>query len=160
MLTEKEKRELETAEKRGWPVKWSSGEEKFIFAISGIRSLEVDASIFASVAANVQSLIAETGFSCELSGVVLFPIILNSQFTRKDFVRKKRDNSIFIGTNISYELWMKATKKRRHALAIQFCKNAFESIPEKRLSAESKATLIEMFDYDLTTMAKQKSVPV
>jgi hypothetical protein len=139
---------LDRAEQAGIPVNRAALQRKFNFTISGIVTPGIDISVFVRLGEVVTSLAERDGFTCELRSIVVFPIICNPEvYSRQDFVTPKRkEASYFVGRNIDIEVWKRARKAKRVALATSVLHASVQAITDTNLSLENKARLNSMID--------------
>lgn len=147
-LSKKELALLERVERAGGIVNRAALTRKFNFTLSGIVTPGVDIKVFIQLCEVVTSLAEQSGFICELSGIVVFPIITDpAVYSRADFMtHKRKDAGYFVGRNIDIEVWERARKARRIALATETLKSAVQAIPDKHLSPENKVRLMAMIE--------------
>lgn len=137
---------LDRVERAGGIVNRAALTRKFNFTLSGIVTPGVDIKVFTQLCEFVTSIAEESGFICELSGIVMFPIITDpAVYSRADFTtHKRKDSAYFVGRNINIDVWKRARKARRIVLASETLKSAVLAIPDKHLLSEHKMRLLTM----------------
>jgi len=145
-LSPREKQLLERAKRAGAPVNTAVPAHKFALTVSPVTTDGVEVGILARLGEDVTALAQAQGFACELSGVVLFPIVARAAvYSKEDFVTYKRaSNGYFVGRNIPFESWKRARVVGRLALAVKNFQSSLLAIPDKHLSADSKARLLDL----------------
>lgn len=143
-LSQRELRLLQRAQRAGAPVELVALKRKFSLTVSPISTHGIDTSILVRLGAAVTSLAEREGFQCELTGIVLFPIVASEDvYSKDDFVTHKRaSRGYFVGQNIAFDIWKRARAVRRLALAEQNFESSVGAIAERHMSAESKKRLI------------------
>lgn len=142
-------RELELtrrAQRAGAPVNMAALRRKFNFTVSPTTTVGVDASILIRLGARISELTQKEKFRCELSGVVLFPIILDTGTrARKNFVTHKRaSNGYFVGRNIDFLKWDDADPRERLKIASETFLQSLLAINDRHLAKTSKDHLRRM----------------
>lgn len=86
--------------------------------------------------------------SSPLTGVVVFPTILNPEIGgfMEDFVKNKKDGSVFIALNISHARWTKASPLEKVDLFAENISNAIGRVAKARLGAADRTTLLDMVE--------------
>jgi len=156
-LSQREIRLLERAQRAGAPVDMAALERKFNFTVSPITTHRVDTSVLIRLGAAVTALAEKEGFQCELTGVVVFPIIASADvYSRDDFVTHKRaSKGYFVGRNIAFDTWKRARAPRRLTLAVQNFEASVQAIPERYMSTESQIRLIALIHSAATRVAEE-----
>ena len=156
-LTAKELEMYRRYERNGGNVDWKALNRKFRFGIFGFADSAIDLSLFFEMSAIVEEIAEKDQFDCQLSVIVLCPIILTGEImTRADFVRYRRVyKKIEVGKNIDHGTWKKARRPKRIKLAEEFFKFALASIPDRHLPIERRNILLGMIEQ---AVAKVKPV--
>ena len=104
---------LVRSESRGNKVNWAAWVRKFSFTVSPVTTVGTDVAIPLRIGEVTNDLAHARDSSFELSGIVLFPTIADPRiFCRDDFITHKRSsNGYFIGRNIDYQLWKRASRE-------------------------------------------------
>lgn len=78
----------------------------------------------------------------------MFPIITNpAVYLGADFTtHKRKDAAYFVGRNIDIEVWKRARKARRLALATETLKLSVKAIPDRHLSPDCKLRPMTMIE--------------
>lgn len=156
-LSQREMRLLERAQRAGAPVDMAVLERKFNLTVSPVTTHGADTSLLVRLGAEVTALAEREGFQCDLTGIVLFPIIASADvYSRDDFVTHKRaSKGYFVGKNIAFETWKRARAPRRLALAVQNFESSVRAIAERHMSPESQTRLIALIHSAATKVAKE-----
>ncbi|SRR5258706_4062215 len=156
-LSQREIRLLERAKRAGVPIDLAALKRKFNLTVSPITTHGVDTSILIRLGSAVTALAEKEGFHCELTGIVLFPIIASSDvYSRNDFVTHKRaSKGYFVGQNIAFETWRRARAPRRLALVVQNFESSVHAIPDRHLSPANKTRLIALIDSAATKVGRE-----
>jgi hypothetical protein len=139
---------IERVERAGGSVDRAALARKFNFTLSGIVDAGLDYEVFVQLCSAVQKIVQEQDFKCDLTGIVVFPIILGpSGFSRDDFTtHKKKESAYFVGKNIDYDTWIRARRPKRIKLAVENIKSSVQAIPDKHLSIEKKMQIMIMIE--------------
>jgi hypothetical protein len=139
---------MERVERAGGSVDRAALTRKFNFTLAGIVDAGVDYKVFVQLCVLVQKIVQQQDFKCDLTGIVVFPIILGSSgFKRDDFITyKRKESAYFVGRNIDHNTWARARRPKRIKLAVENLKTSVQSIPEKHLSIEKKTQITGMID--------------
>ncbi len=137
---------LENAKRAGVRMNLKALTRKFNFTVSPTTTSLINIDILVSLADVIGNLIDRKKFQPELSGVVFFPIITEPEiYCQSGFrIHKRASNGYFVGKNIPFDVWKKARFARRLVLASENFVASIQDIPDRHLSAESKASLIDI----------------
>jgi hypothetical protein len=157
-ITEKQRVQYKRFEDAGLKINWAALDKKFIFTVSAIVSVGVDTSLIFKMGELVSSIAESNGFSCELSGIVVFPIILGPDVRpRPDFVTyKRKDRGYFVGKNISFTDWTDSAKARQVVIAQDNLQSSILAININHLSNDSKLKLVEIIKIAASKLAGKK----
>lgn len=139
---------IERVKRAGGSIDRAALARKFNFTLSGIVDAGLDYKVFVQLCSSLQKIIQKQDFKCDLTGIVVFPIILGSSgFSRDDFItHKRKESAYFVGKNIDYDTWTRARKPKRIKLAVENLKSSVHAIPDKHLSVEKKKQIVDMID--------------
>ncbi len=145
-LSPREKQLLERAKRAGAPVNTAVPAHEFALTVSPVTTDGVDVGILVRLGEEVTALARAQGFACEISGIVLFPIVARADvYSKEDFVTYKRaSNGYFVGRNIPFEKWKRARVVGQAALAVKNFEASLLVIPDKHLSVNSKTRLLDL----------------
>ena len=152
---------LERAQRAGIPVNLDPPKVGFSVAASPITTNAIDVSVFVRLAEAIERLVEAQGFTCDLSGIVLFPIIADPDiYRREDFATYKRSsNGYFVGCNIEFSAWRRSSLRKRLQLAALNFEQSVFAIPERRLTAVSKQELTCLIRAAEAGMAAARASP-
>lgn len=123
-----------------------------IFKISGTISKDVKLS-FSDISNEFENEIVsrfkELAFESKLSGVVLFPTIVDpAEFSTPwpNYISYKKDRSVFIAENIPYELWNNSTRSEQINLLADNISSCVRKIRASTLSESDRNKLLNVID--------------
>ena len=139
---------MDRVERAGGKVDREALARKFNFTLSGIVDAGLDYKVFVQLCSSVQRIAQMQDFKCELTGIVIFPIILGSSgYSRDDFItHKRKESAYFVGKNIDCDTWIRARRPKRIKMAVENLKSSVQAIPDKHLSVEMKMQIVGMID--------------
>lgn len=145
-LTKQEKILFARLEARGYRLDKSQEGIPFTFSISPVISAGVDVSIFAVLSCEVISELKHRNYECALSGVVIFPRILDPKIKKSEklCLFKRKDNAFYVGLEIDFGEWTQGTQQERVNLALVNLQDSISQIPDRHISAIHREQLIEV----------------
>ena len=120
--------------------------QRFSLAILPIITPRVDTQVLVRLVAAVNQLVIKHDFECDLSRVVLFPLIAEPEiFSAPEYVRyKRKDNAVCVSRHISIDAWKRARIPGKTRLALENFISSFEALDSKRFSTENKSQICEL----------------
>ena len=144
-LSSREQRMLDLLESRGVPIDRAALTRKFNFVVSPITTNLAEVKVPAEIARSITASAESRHWSCELSAIVVFPIIAGSTiYARPNFVTHKRSSkAYYVGKNIDFHQWQRARRPGRIKLTLENFNSSILTIPDRHLSSSSKGELLE-----------------
>lgn len=137
---------LKELEKKGVPIDWAALDALFGLGVSAVVTADVDISLLREFKERIKNLIRESGYSCELLDILVFIMILGPEVSAREESTKfrRKDCGYVIRKKIDFLEWKNAEVVKRIEMIFDAIVESISRIPQKHLSDQSKANLVEL----------------
>lgn len=146
MVTKRDAESMLRAAENGYPVDLDALDAPFNLTITSIASVDVDVEPIVMFSQRLKDVVREAAFSCELTGIVIFPTVLNPEMRSagNKVTWKRGERAYMVRQNIDFSDWQNANASEKKAMVVNCIVGSIARIPTKHLSESSKEALVEI----------------
>jgi len=128
----------------GYPVDLDALDSPFNLTITSLVSVDVDAEPIIKFSQRLNEVVREAAFTCELTGIVIFPTVLNPEIrsSGNKVTWKRAERAYMVRQNIDFADWQNAKTSEKKAMLVNCVVDSIASIPTKHLPESSKEALV------------------
>lgn len=128
----------------GYPVDFGAMEAPFNLTITSVASIDVDTGPIVKFSQRVKEVVREAAFRCELTGIAVFPMVLNPEIRSAGnrVTWKRGERAYVVRRGIDFSQWQRAKINEKKKMLTICVIDSITSIPAKHLSESSKEALV------------------